>query len=57
VDEGLCHLQDGSFQVSLSREGAMPMWMGMDGLATKSGEVPSIQTLDCPITIKLPRVT
>jgi hypothetical protein len=40
VDESLCHLQDGSFQVSLGREGAVPMWMGMDGLASKSGEVP-----------------
>ena len=51
VDESVCHLQDSSFQVSLGREGAMPMWMGMDGLATKSREVPSIQTLDCQILV------
>jgi hypothetical protein len=40
VDESVCHLQDGSFQVSPGREGAMPVWVGMGWLATKSGEVP-----------------
>src|ERR1700693_3838387 len=40
VDESVCHLQDSSFQVSLGREGAVPLWMGMGWLATKSGEVP-----------------
>jgi spore maturation protein SpmA len=40
VDESVCHLQDSSFQVSLGREGAVPVWVGMGRLATKSGEVP-----------------
>ena len=40
VDESVCHLQDSSFQVSLGREGAVPVWVGMGWLETKSGEVP-----------------
>ena len=41
MDESVCHLQDSSFQVSLGREGAVPVWVGMGSLATKSGEVPA----------------
>jgi hypothetical protein len=41
VDESVRHLQDSSFQVSLRREGAVPVWVGMGWLATKSGEVPN----------------
>jgi len=37
VDESVCHLQDSSFQISLGREGAVPVWVGMGWLATKSG--------------------
>jgi hypothetical protein len=40
VDESVCHLQDSSFQSSLGREVAVPVWVGMGWLATKSGEVP-----------------
>jgi hypothetical protein len=40
VDESVRHLQDSSFQVSLRREGAVPVWVGMGWLATKRGEVP-----------------
>jgi hypothetical protein len=40
VDESMCHLQDSSFQVSPGREGAVPVWVGMGWLATKSGEDP-----------------
>ena len=40
VDDSVCHLQDSSFQVSLGREGAVPVSVGMGWLATKSGEVP-----------------
>ena len=29
VDESVRHLQDSSFQVSLGREGAVPVWVGM----------------------------
>src|SRR3954447_24011432 len=36
VDESVRNLQDSSFQVSLGGEGAMPMWMGMGRLTTKS---------------------
>jgi len=32
VDESVCHLQDSSFQVSLGREGAVPVWVGMGSL-------------------------
>ena len=32
VDESVCHLQDSSFQVSLGREGAVPVWVGMGWL-------------------------
>jgi hypothetical protein len=39
VDESVCHLQDSSIQVSLGREGAVPVWVGMGWLATRSGEV------------------
>src|SRR6266704_5508605 len=41
VDESVCHLQDSAFQVSLGREGAVPVWVGMGWLAIKSGEVPA----------------
>ena len=41
MDESVCHLQDSSFQVSLGREGAVPVWVGMGYLATMSGEVPN----------------
>jgi hypothetical protein len=47
VDESVCHLQDSSFQVSLGREGAVPVWVGMGWLATKEWGGPPIQTLDC----------
>ena len=40
VDESVCRLQDNSFQVSSGREDAVPVWVGMGWLATKSGEVP-----------------
>ena len=40
MDESVCHLQDGSFQISLGREGAVPVWLGMGWLETKSREVP-----------------
>jgi len=40
VDESVCHLQDGSFQISLGREGAVPVWLGMGWLETKSRKVP-----------------
>jgi hypothetical protein len=39
VDESVCHLQDSSVQVSLGREGPVPVWVGMGWLETKSGEV------------------
>jgi hypothetical protein len=56
VDESVCHLQDSSFQVSLGREDAVPVWVGMGWLATKSGEVPESEhwTAKYPL-IKLPR--
>jgi two-component system, OmpR family, alkaline phosphatase synthesis response regulator PhoP len=41
VDESVCHLQDSSVQVSLGREGPVPVWVGMGSLATKSVEVPA----------------
>jgi two-component system, OmpR family, alkaline phosphatase synthesis response regulator PhoP len=41
VDESVCHLQDSFVQVSLGREGPVPVWVGMGSLATKSGEVPA----------------
>ncbi len=37
VDESVCHLQDSSFQISRGREGAVPVWVGMGCLETKSG--------------------
>jgi hypothetical protein len=37
VDESVRHLQDSLFQVSLSREGAVPVWVGMGWIATESG--------------------
>lgn len=40
MDESVRDLQDSSFQVSLRGEGAVPVWVGMGWLATKSGEVP-----------------
>ncbi len=39
MDESVCHLQDSSFQVSLGREGAVPVWVGMGWLEAKRGEV------------------
>jgi hypothetical protein len=44
VDESVRHLQDSSFQVSLGREGSVPVWVGMGSLAAKSGEVPHPNT-------------
>ena len=41
MDESLCHLQDRSFQSSLGREGAVPAWVGMGLLKTKSREAPN----------------
>jgi hypothetical protein len=38
VDESVCHLQESSFQISLGREGAVPVWVGMGWLETKSGD-------------------
>ena len=35
VDESVCHLQDGSFQTSLGREGALPVWVGMGWLGPR----------------------
>jgi len=56
VDESVCHLQDSSFQVSIGREGPVPVWVGMGWLATKSGEVPQSKHYPAryPL-IKLPR--
>src|SRR5216684_7631305 len=39
VDESVCHLQDSSFQVSLCREGAVPVWVGMGWLESTSGDL------------------
>ena len=39
VDKSVCHLQDSSFQVSLGRESAVPVWVGMGWLATNSAKV------------------
>jgi hypothetical protein len=44
VDESVRHLQDSFFQVSLGREGAVPVWVGMGRLETKSGEPPNPNT-------------
>ena len=41
MDESVCHLQDSSFQISLGREGTVPVWVGMGSLETKSGDVPN----------------
>jgi hypothetical protein len=38
VDESVCHLQNSSFQISLGREGAVPVWVGMGQLEIKSGD-------------------
>src|ERR1700730_18399746 len=38
VDESVCHLRDSSFQISLGREGTVPVWVGMGWLETKSGD-------------------
>jgi hypothetical protein len=45
VDESVCHLQDSSFQVSLSREGAVPVWVGMGwlGCQTPVDQTPSAE--------------
>ena len=51
MDESVCHLQDSSFQVSPDREGAVPVWVGMGWLATKSGEVPNPKTLESQIPV------
>jgi hypothetical protein len=44
VDESVRYLQDSSFQVSLGREGAVRVWVGMGRLATKSGGAPQSNT-------------
>ena len=56
MDESVRHLQDSPFQVSLGREGAVPLWVGMGWLATKIAEVPNPNTSRAryPL-IKLPR--
>jgi hypothetical protein len=36
VDANVCRLQDSSFQISLGPEGAMPVWVGMRWLETRS---------------------
>ena len=36
MDESVRHLQDSSFQVSLGREGAVPMRVGMEWLEARS---------------------
>jgi len=38
VDEGVCHLQDGYFQVSLGRESAVPVWLAMGCLTRRAGQ-------------------
>jgi hypothetical protein len=48
VDESVCHLQDGSFQISLGREGAVPVWLGVGWLETLSEQVPPSQTAHLP---------
>ena len=48
MDESVCHLQDSSFEVSLGRDGAVPVWVGMGWLATKSGEVPQSKHYNVP---------
>ena len=55
-DESVCHLQGRSFQVSLGRESAVPMWVGMGWLETKSVDyLQSKQyTARCPL-IRLTR--
>jgi hypothetical protein len=37
VDKSVCNLQESSFQISLGREGAVPVWVGIGWLETKSG--------------------
>jgi len=56
VDESVCHLQDSSFQVSLGREDAVPVWVGMGRVETESREIPDPNSRlpDYP-SIKLPR--
>jgi hypothetical protein len=68
VDESVCPLQDGSFQVSLGREGAVPVWLGVGWLETNSGELPQseqgnqhclglqidLELLDCRCLHKVP---
>ena len=44
MDESVCHLQDSSFQVSLGREDAVPVWVGMGRVETSSREVPNPST-------------
>ena len=41
MGESVCHLQDSSFQVSLVRESALPVWVGMGWLG---GQTPVDQT-------------
>jgi hypothetical protein len=43
VDESVCHLQDSSFQVSLGREGTVPVWVGLGWLATERDLLQSTQ--------------
>jgi hypothetical protein len=52
VDESVCHLQDSSFQVSLGREGAVPVWVGMGWLELSPG---ASGTLDSPCASRCDR--
>jgi len=51
----VCHLQDSSFQVSLCREGAVPVWVGMGWLETKRGDF--LQSKTVPARHSLIRLT
>src|SRR6266567_7800658 len=55
VDESVCHLQDSSFQVSLGREGAVPVWVGMGWLEAQERGSSPIQT--APARYPLTRLT
>ena len=46
MDESVRHLQDSSFQVSLGREGTVPVWVGMGWLEIKNGHS-RLQTVHC----------
>jgi hypothetical protein len=55
VDESVCHLQDSSFQSSLGREGAVPVWVGMGWLETKSRDF--LQSKQCTARHSLIQLT